>query len=315
VSESENPDGTVSWRQLRDEAERRLSRASGPDAAGVDPAVAALDARRIAERASGLEGADWVLGCDAPATRRGVAFFDTMLERRLAGEPLQYVVGSWGFRTLDLLVDRRVLIPRPETEVVVEHALAEVDRIRAATPDRTDAVVAVDLGTGSGAIGLSLAVERPGLAVWMTDASAEALAVAGANLAGLGRAGTGARLVEGSWFDALPAGLVGEIDVVVSNPPYVGTGDDLPEVVREWEPTRALLAGPDGLDDIRVLVDQAPRWLRPGGALVVELAPDQAAEVARLASGAGFVEVTVEPDLAGRPRCLVARRAGPGSLR
>jgi release factor glutamine methyltransferase len=149
----------------------------------------------------------------------------------------------------------------------------------------------------------------------MTDASGDALAVARANLAGLGRAGTGVRLAEGSWFDALPVELVGAIDVVVSNPPYVGTDDHLPEVVRAWEPTRALLAGPDGLDDIRLLVDEAPRWLRPGGALVVELAPGQATDVVGLGSSAGFVDVTVEPDLADRSRCLVARLPGEGSIR
>lgn len=302
MSETLPPEGTVSWRALRDDAERRLIAQSG-----LDPADGPLDARRIAERASGLEGAEWVLGRDAPAPQRGVAFFDRLLERRLAGEPLQYVLGAWGFRTLDLLVDRRVLIPRPETEVVVERALAELDRIRSYAAVGGRALVAVDLGTGSGAIGLSLAVERPGVDVWLTDASGDALAVARANLAGLGRAGTRVRVVEGSWFDALPGELAGTIDLIVSNPPYVGLDDDLPEAVRAWEPTSALLAGPDGLDDIRVLVRESPRWLRTGGALVVELAPDQAATVAELAAEVGFTGVSVEPDLAGRSRCLIAR--------
>src|SRR5690606_38267662 len=147
------------------------------------------------------------------ATVRGAIHLDAMLARRERGEPLQYVMGRWGFRSLDLLVDDRVLIPRPETEVLAGLALDEVRRL--------GAPIAVDLGTGSGAIALSLAAEQPGLEVWGTDASEDALAVARANLAGLGRAATRVRLVAGDWFAALPAELAGRIGVVVSNPPYV----------------------------------------------------------------------------------------------
>jgi release factor glutamine methyltransferase len=296
------PDGTVSWRELAGEAERRLV------AAGVsDPSAAAVDARRIVERASGLEGPGYALGLDQPASQRGVHFFDLMLERRLLGEPLQYVVGRWGFRTLDLMVDRRVLIPRPETEVVAGIALEELDRLRPVAAEAGRHLVAVDLGTGSGAIGLALAAERSRVEVWATDASAGAVAVARANLAGLGGAGTRVHLAEGDWFEALPGELVGRIDVVVSNPPYVALGDELPAVVRDWEPTGALLAGADGLDDLRTIVAGAPRWLGAGGALVVELAPDQAPAVAGLARDAGFAEVEVRVDLTGRDRCVVAR--------
>jgi release factor glutamine methyltransferase len=302
------PDGAVSWRQLLAEAERRLGEAArGPDDRGLDPGTVALDARRIVERASGLEGADWVLGLDDPASQRGVHFFDVMLDRRLTGEPLQYVVGRWGFRGLDLMVDRRVLIPRPETETVVERALAEVDRLVPGARDAGRVPVVVDLGTGSGAIALSVAVERHGVAVWGTDASPDALDVARANLAGTGRAATRVRLAEGSWFAALPAELAGAVDVVVSNPPYVAEGDELPAVVRDWEPASALLAGVDGLDDLRAIVAQAPRWLVPGGALVVELAPQQADVVAELARAHGFADAEVGHDLAGRARCVVAR--------
>lgn len=224
------------------------------------------------------------------------------MERRLAGEPLQYVLGVWGFRRLDLVVDRRVLIPRPETEVVVEVALEELARQEAGEP------LAVDLGTGSGAIALSLALEVPRARVWGTDRSPEALAVARANLAGMGsRVAPRVRLVEGDWYDALPGELRGRVDLIVSNPPYVAAVDPLPAEVAEWEPAGALVAGPTGLEDVTRIVAAARSWLRRPGAVVVEIAPHQAEAAAGLAADAGFDEVQVRPDLAGRLRVLVAR--------
>ena len=291
-------DGTVAWRSLLAEAELVLADVS------ENPAV---DARRIVERASGNEGAQFLLGLEDPVTERGMHFFDLMLERRRTGEPLQYVLGCWGFRDLDLLVDRRVLIPRPETESVVELALAELDALRRSAPDRR--LLAVDLGTGSGAIGLSVAAERERVDVWLTDASEDALAVARANLAGLGRAGTRVTIAAaGEWFAALPAELMGTVDLIISNPPYVADGDDLPSVVRDWEPASALFAGSDGLDDLRLIVAEAPRWLVPGGVLVVELAPTQALQFAELARGSGFVSVDIGRDLSGRDRAVVCRK-------
>ena len=236
---------------------------------------------------------------DEPVTTRALAHFDAMLARRQAGEPLQYVLGHWAFRSLDLFVDRRVLIPRPETELVAEAAIDELRRV--------GETVAVDLGTGSGAIALALAVEVPSARVWAVDRSADALAVARANLAGIGRAGARVTLAEGDWFAALPDELRGSVEVVVANPPYVAVGDELPREVAEWEPTSALHAGPDGLDDIRRIVADAPTWLRRPGALVVELDPRQAPTVEELARDAGFTETKVRPDLTGRLRYLVAR--------
>ncbi|MFP5254239.1 MAG: peptide chain release factor N(5)-glutamine methyltransferase [Acidimicrobiia bacterium] len=299
---------TLPWRRLRAESIARL------EAAGVeDPR---REVRWIEERASGRSAAELQAAIDEPATVREVAFVDQMVARRAAGEPLQYVLGRWGFRTLDLMVDRRVLIPRPETEVVAGlalDALAARDRRRAATPAADAPPVAVDLGTGSGAIALSLAAERwPHVEVWGTDASADALAVARANLAGLGRRAGVVRLVEGDWFGALPEDLRGRIDVVVSNPPYVADGDELPPEVADWEPVGALRAGPDGLDDIGRIVAEAPTWLAPGGALVVEIGEAQAEAVLELASAAGFPRATIEPDLAGQPRALVAQAADAG---
>lgn len=224
-----------------------------------------------------------------------------MVERRAAGEPLQYVLAAWGFRTLDLFVDRRVLIPRPETETVVEVALAALSRLGGKAP------VAVDLGTGSGAIALSLAAEAPAVTVWATDASPDALDVARANLAGLpGRAARRVTMVQGNWYEALPDDLAGRVDLIVSNPPYVATGDELPPEVADWEPPCALFAGPDGLAALRQVIAGAPEWLGRPGALVAEIAPHQAQAVGALARAAGACEVEVRPDLAGRPRALEA---------
>ncbi|MDP9069751.1 MAG: peptide chain release factor N(5)-glutamine methyltransferase [Actinomycetota bacterium] len=255
------------------------------------------------ERASGYEGAEYHSGLDEPVTTRALAHFDDMIRRRAAGEPLQYVLGVWGFRSLDLLVDGRVLIPRPETEAVVEVALAE---LRGLGPGRP---VVVDLGTGSGAIALSVASEVPGAQVWATERSLPALAVARANLAGLGQAGTGVRLAEGSWFTALPPIMRGRVDLVVSNPPYVAEREvpDLPPEVARWEPVEALVGGPTGLEQVEAIVSEAPSWLRRPGALVVELAPHHAAAAVTLAYESGFSEAEVRPDLSGRPRALVAR--------
>jgi release factor glutamine methyltransferase len=288
----------VPWRALLAETESRLARA------GVErPEV---DARWLVERASGHEGAALVLALDHPATERGVAHLDAMVARRVHGEPLQYVLGRWGFRRLDLFVDRRVLIPRPETEQVAEVAIAEARRAQAG--DDTVPVTVVDLGTGSGAIALSVAVEVPASGVWASDRSADALAVARANLAGIGRPGARVRLVEGDWFSALPEELAGLVDVVVANPPYVAESDELPSVVAAWEPTGALVSGPTGLEDIEHIVSGSVAWLAPGGTLVVEIAPHQAEHVTTRAADAGFEHVEVRPDLTGRPRALLARR-------
>ena len=290
-------DATISWRTVLAETTERLGAVTdSPD----------VEARWIVERASGFEGAEHVLMLDEPVGRRAMHFHDLMVERRLRGEPLQYVLGRWGFRTLDLLVDGRVLIPRPETEEVAGLALAELDRMRHTVGDRN--LCAVDLGTGSGAIGLSIAAERERTDVWLTDRSVDALAVARANLTGIGRAATRVRIVEGSWFEALPGELRGMVDVLVANPPYVADGDELDATVRDWEPVGALFAGPDGLDDLRVIVAGAPGWLRPGGALVLEIDPRQAEAVSTMAGDEGFVDVTVHRDLSGRDRAVVARR-------
>ena len=295
-------DGTVSWRELLAETTDRLA------AAGIDAASA--ESRWIVEEASGLEGTELVLGLDEPATVRMVAHLDAMIARRLDGEPIQYVLGHWAFRHLDLMVDRRVLIPRPETEQVVEVALLALDRVRSGRPDG-HRPAAADLGTGSGAIALAVATERRGTRVWGVERSADALAVARANLAALGMAAGGVALVEGSWFAALPGELRGSLDLVVSNPPYIAADEPLDASVADWEPVEALVPGPTGLESYEAIVAEAGAWLAPGGALVLEIGATQGATVSRLLEQHGFADVAVRPDLAGLDRAVVGHRPSP----
>ena len=295
--EADSQAGTVSWGELLADARLRLSGSGAP----VTPEV---DARRIVEAASGASPAEFERVLGQRATTLTAARFFSMLERRCTGEPLQYVVGSWGFRSLDLMVDHRVLIPRPETEVVAGWAVDEVAR-RSTEAGGDREVVVVDLGTGSGAIALSVAVECPQARVFATDVSAEALAVAGANLAGVGRAATRVSLHEGDWFEAVPGAMRGSVDVVVSNPPYIGTGEELPPVVADWEPPVALWSGPAGHEAVEQVVAGASRWLRPGGSLVLETAAHRAQQTAQMVATAGFVGIRVELDLAGLERIVI----------
>lgn len=259
------------------------------------------EARWLVEVACALDGSGFDAALDEPVTERMVAHLDAMLARYRTGEPLAYVLGRWSFRHVDLAVDRRVLIPRPETELVAQ---AAIDLAAAIGPPRQIA----DLGTGSGAIGLAMATELPleRTTVWITDASPDALDVARANLAGIGRAGRNVRVGLGEWFAALPADQ--RFDVIVSNPPYVATGSpDLAVDVHEWEPASALFAGPDGLDAIRTLTSGAPDHLAPGGWLVLEIGFDQGPAVRALFERAGFADVEIRPDLAGRDRIALGR--------
>ena len=251
-----------------------------------------------------------------------------LAERRAAGEPLQYVLGQWAFRSLELSVDPRVLIPRPETEQVVEVALAELASLidgGTAEPGGNrvqEGPVCLDLGTGSGAIALSLAVEGGALAsdlvVWATDSSRDALDVAADNLEALGHRDRAAadrvRLVEGRWFGALPADLAGRVDLLVSNPPYIAEADfpSVDPAVRGWEPRDALVApdahGVGGMADIETIIAGASRWLRPTGVLVIEIDPGQAEATLDAARRAGWSRCGTRRDLAGRVRMVVARR-------
>lgn len=288
-------DVTTTWRQLWDATAATIGDRTR--------------ARWLCEEASGAFGSDFHDALDEAATERMLAHLDAMLDRLGAGEPLQYVVGHWSFRRLDLMVDRRVLIPRPETELLAGMAIG----IAGAMRDDRDVVTCVDLGTGSGAIGLSIAFELPrgAAVVWLTDVSSDALDVARANAAGLGVAGGGVRFGLGSWFDALPVDLRGTIDVLTSNPPYIADGDpDVEPIVRDWEPSIAVYSGAEGLEAHRILAAGAAKWLRPGGWLLVEIGSGQGAVVADLFAAAGLVDVEMRADLAGLDRIVVGRRPG-----
>jgi release factor glutamine methyltransferase len=229
--------------------------------------------------------------------------------RRLNGEPLQYIIGHWPFRSLDLDVDQRALIPRPETEELVSVALREL--ASAAVP----APLIVDLGTGSGAIGLSLVSEllARGVAASLiaVDESSGALALARQN-ARKHRLDA-VSFVQSSWFDSLDSSLRGRVDLIVANPPYVGEVEfgDLDRVLRH-EPRGAIVAadaaGVAGFADIDIVIREAHAWLAPGGALVCEHGDTQRPALLELTVEVGYHFVEDLDDLSGRPRILVARR-------
>ncbi|HEX4982650.1 MAG TPA: peptide chain release factor N(5)-glutamine methyltransferase [Ilumatobacteraceae bacterium] len=258
-------------------------------------------ARWLCEVATSAYDEEFTAALDEQVTQRMVAHLDSMLERFRTGEPLQYVLGRWGFRQLDLAIDSRVLIPRPETELVAETAIALASA-------RGSPVTVADLGTGSGAIGLALADELPhaGTTVWITDVDADALDVARANLAGLGRAAVNVRVAHGSWFEPLPGDA--RFDVIVANPPYIADGSSLiDDSVHRWEPHLALFGGFDGLDHIRHLVSGAHAHLVPGGWLVLEIGADQGSAVRELLETGGYTDVEIRSDLAGHDRIALGR--------
>ena len=285
---------SVTWGDVAMDAARKLGDAGVADAE--------TQARRLVEQASGYEGGECYVGLAQGASQRQLVHLDSMLSRRLAGEPLQYVLGRWGFRGLDLMVSPAVLIPRPETEILAGLAVAELTR---RTPPGG---LVVDLGTGCGAVGLAVAAECETAQVVLTDVSAEALAVARANLAGLGRAAVRASACQGSWYEALPESMAGTVDVVASNPPYVRDDETLPPDVADWEPAMALRGGPDGLDGARCILADARHWLTPEGSVLLELAPDQMNAAAAIAQAGGLVVEAIHADLAGRDRVLHCRR-------
>ena len=225
-----------------------------------------------------------------------VARYTALLARRAQGEPVAYILGQRGFWTLDLAVSPDTLIPRPETELLVELALA---RLSIGQPLRI-----ADLGTGSGAIALALAKERPQAQVVATDASQAALAVARQNAARNGVDNVAFRL--GSWLQPL-AGK--RFDLIASNPPYIAEGD--PHLVQgdlRFEPGMALSSGPDGLDAIRTIVQDAPQHLSSGGWLLLEHGLAQGPAIAALLVGAGFESVATAQDLEQRDRVTLGRK-------
>jgi release factor glutamine methyltransferase len=262
-----------------------------------------LDGEHILAHALGLKRLDLYLQYDRPLTPEELDSFRPLLKRRASREPLQYILGSQPFRELELAVDRRVLIPRPETEVLVGEVL-EWSRARAGAE-----LDALDIGTGSGAIALSLALEGPFRRVVGTDVMAEALEVATRNRAAAALDDRVEFRLGGDYTALRPDE---RFDVIVSNPPYVpelDRGALEPEVVA-WEPGAALFAGPDGLEVVRRLVAGAPAALKDGGLFALEIGDGQAGAVVELLQEAGGWEgVTVRADLTGRERIVMATRA------
>jgi release factor glutamine methyltransferase len=255
-----------------------------------------LDAEVMLAEATGSNRAALVADPDAevppPAARR----FGEMVRRRLRREPVAYILGRKGFRRIELAVDRRVLVPRPETELLVEVALER-------RPERV-----LDVGTGSGAIALAIADELPGCEVTATDTSVEALEVARSNAERLGLADR-VRFFEGTWPP--PESAAEGFDLVLANLPYVAEPDwpSLPPEVREWEPREALLAGADGLDAIRAMLERGglfPRYATAKTtAVLLEVGEGQAGAVGELMEEAGLESIETRRDLAGIERVVV----------
>jgi release factor glutamine methyltransferase len=236
---------------------------------------------------------------DRPLTRDELTTYRGLIQRRLAHEPTQYLVGHKEFYGRRFAVDARVLIPRSETELLVEAMLQVLPKD---APAR-----ALDVCTGSGCIAISIAAERPGVSVWAADVSADALAVARANADALG-VSSRVTFFEGALLEPVPADA--RFDVIVSNPPYIPTAElgGLDAEVRR-EPHLALDGGADGLAVIRPLVAAAAPRLNPGGWLALEIAEDQGARVKAVLEGAGLSDVRIEKDLARHERLVLGRRA------
>lgn len=277
------------------EAVRRLAEA------GIDARDAAFDAEVLARHALGWDRATYLARWREPAPPRFGDRFEPLVARRCRREPVTRITGRREFWGLDLEVTPAVLVPRPESELLIETALARLG-------DRIAAWALADVGTGSGCLAIALARELPRARVTATDISPDALAIARRNASRHGMADR----VTFHHTDLLD-GLPGPFDLIVSNPPYVPDAviDTLAPEVRDHEPAAALRGGPDGLDTVRRLVATAADRLRPEGWLIMEIGVGQSAETADTARGAGMRVVDVRPDLQGIPRAVVARPDAP----
>ena len=249
------------------------------------------EARRLLQLVSGLDGVGILKELDP-----GQAIsYQQLVKRRLAGEPLQYIEGTVQFGPVTVKVDRRALIPRPETEVLWERAVQALG-----TADRQ--TVIVDMCTGSGNLALALRQAFPEARVVATDVDKGAISLAQENLVG-----QNVPVLAGDLFLALPAELEERIDLLVVNPPYVPASADLPDEIHDYEPHRALYAGPAGDEILARLAPEAPNWVKPGGWLFVEIGEDQAERAVDLFRG---FDCEVQSDLTGRPRILAGHRSG-----
>ncbi|MGA7540032.1 MAG: peptide chain release factor N(5)-glutamine methyltransferase [Steroidobacteraceae bacterium] len=264
----------------------QLLKGAQPSGPGATPE---LDAELLLAQALGATRARLRSHPEEIPRREAARRFFELIERRASGEPVAYILGRKGFWTIELAVSPAVLVPRPETELLIERALA-------LHPDRRARVA--DLGTGSGAIALALANARPGWQVTATDISAEALAVARANASRLGLSRV--ELVQGDWLDCLPGR---SFDLLLSNPPYIAVDDpSLAQPALMHEPRLALVAAEEGFAALRRIIRAAPGHLEPGGWLLLEHGATQSAALAGELVARGFAQVRSHRDLAGCER-------------
>ena len=265
------------------------------------------EARRLLASLTGQPLTWFMAHGDDPADPDIAARFQALAERRRAGEPLAYLLGQQEFYGRPFAVSPAVLIPRADTETLVETALEQLLLLR--QQRRTVPLSLLELGTGSGIIAITLALEAPDTEVHAVERSLEALAVAQQNAKALGAARI--HWHAGSWWQALACPR--RFDLIVSNPPYIAAHDHhLQQGDLRFEPPQALAAGPDGLDDLRILIGGAPAHLNPGGWLLLEHGYDQEAPVQALLRDAGFADVFTRRDLAGQPRVSGGRWLGDG---
>ena len=276
-----------------------------------------LSAEWLLANVTGLSRVELYVNFDKPLEASELDAMHAAIERRAAGEPLQYVTGEMPFRHIVLKCERGVLIPRPETEVLVDATLEGVDAAACAHGEKDGApaspVRVLEVGTGTGCIALSIASERPGTLVTATDLSERAVALASRNREALGLE-EAVDIVECDLASGVDPELMGTFSVLVSNPPYIPTDvlrDEVPAEVADFEPELALDGGEDGLDVFRRLLDLAPVALAPGGMLAVELFEGSLEDAAVLVRARdGWASVEVREDLTHRPRVLVAVREG-----
>ena len=265
---------------------------------GRDIPGARLEAELLLAHSLALSRFDLYTQFDRPLSEEERTVYRRLLTERSTGRPLQHLTGTQAFRRLDLRMANDVFIPRPETELLVEKVLEWIS-------GREDAATALEIGTGSGAVCVSLAVEAPRTTVWSTDISQEALALAAVNARAHGVEDR-VHLVRGDFFSSAPAGQT--FDVIVSNPPYIPSGeiDSLASEVRDHEPRAALDGGPAGLDFYRRIISEGGRWLEAGGLLAFEVGIGQAQEVAAGLSTAGFEGIDITCDYGGIERIVTA---------
>lgn len=278
----------------------RIASQIDPKLVDDNDAVRDYEARIIAEEVTGDSYSELLVSSYSLTDRQESQIASIVTERN-TGMPLAYVVNSMTFRDLDLFVDERVLIPRQETELVVEYALTFLKDASSST--------VVDVGTGSGAIALSIAHENKGAQIYATDISSEALEVAKLNGAAVGSPASRVQFLQGDLFKPLPTELQGKVDLIISNPPYVGEDErpGLSPSVLDYEPASALFADDDGFAIYQRLIEQAPKWLTKMGVMILEIAPRHVNKTRTCAIKNGFERIEIHADFTGRERIAVLR--------